>query len=241
MLTSGNLKIYTRLPCPDVDFFNGLTFPEAFLPEAMSSADVRPHSPLAECAILLTICGRILSLGHAGPPDIVYSTTASDLFVRHDWLDSMVSRRLDHLRANHPATAATTLDSMTIFLYMIAHSATVVLCNSVEALPRNEQNQALVWRFQERGLWAAQEIARLAKEHQHAGLFKAHTFTPLAIYLSATRLGHHLETHKEELDARAVKGIEASRRMAHQSLQKLSSVNRLADHYLQLFDPIECL
>lgn len=176
--------------------------------------------------MLLTLWGRIYPS----------SSTVSDICARYDWIESLLARRLSNLQARVPASAAGAppLESMDVFLYMLAHSITVVLCNCIEALSSNEQSQAMLWRFQERGLWAAQEIARLSKEHQHAGLFKAHPFTPLTIYLSAARLAKHIDLHKDEADVQAAEGIEASRRMAHQSLQKLMPVNRLADHYLQL-------
>ena len=219
-------------------------FPEVFLSEALSSVELRAYSQLAECSILLTIWGRIA-------PDS--NRTVPDVCARYDWVDSLLTRRLANLQAH--ATPCTTPasrppDSMETFLYMIAHSVTVVLCNEVEAMPpSHEQSQALLWRFRERGLWAAQEISRLAQEHQQAGglIFKSHPFMPLAIYLSTARLAKHLDTYRKENGGvggsdgdvqAAVSGeeesVQTSWQMAHQSLKKLVSVNRLAGHYMQL-------
>ncbi|KAI3338235.1 fungal-specific transcription factor domain-containing protein [Ustulina deusta] len=230
--------IYTRLPSSDADLANGVAIPETFLLEAMSSADLRPHSQLAECVILLNICGRIMSVERLNPFDMLFSTMASDIYARYDWLDSTMLRRLSHLQANH-SSSMMALDPMTSFLYMIAHSATVVLCNSIEALPRSEQNQTLVWQFQQRGLWAAQEIVRLAREQQDTALFTAHTFMPLQIYLGAVRLTKQLKAQGRDTDAKMTESIETSLRTAYGSLRKLTSVNRLADHYLRLLGPLQ--
>ncbi|KAI2642652.1 fungal-specific transcription factor domain protein [Xylaria nigripes] len=231
--TFNEQMIYTRLPRSDADLVNAIAIQEGFLLEAMSSADFRPHSQLAECVILLNICGRIMSVERMKYLDNLFSTVTSDVYLKYDWLDGIILRRLNQLHANHPTTMVG-LDSMTAFLYMMAHSAAVVLCNRVERLPSNEQNQALIWQFQQRGLWAAQEIVRLAKEQQDTALFTAHTFMPLQIYLAAVRLAKHADAQDRETDAKMTETIESSLRMAYKSLEKLTSVNRLADHYLRL-------
>lgn len=218
-------KISTRLPSLEVDL-DWFVLPEVSLSEALCSADLRAYSSLAECSILLTIWARICSTDSRSP-----GTCA-----RYDWIESLLARRLANLQARIPGAAASapTLESMDVFLYMLAQSITVVLCNCIEALPSNEQSHAMLCRFQERATWASQEIARLAKEQQHAGLFKAHPFMPLTIYLGAARLAKHIDPQEDGVDNQVEGGIEASWRMALQSLQKLRSVNRLADHYLQL-------
>lgn len=234
-LTLNEDSVFTRLPCPDADIQSGLIRQESFLLEAMSSADPRHYSPLAECAILVTIYGRTLSHKQATALGSMYSSTPLDVCARHDWLDGILTRRLNSLEVNYPSTSLT-LDPMIVFSYMIAYSAIIYMCGSIETMSRNEQNRALVWQFQERGLWAAQEITRLASEHQHLGCFKAHTFMPLAIYLGASRLGKHLVVRAGELDSKAAECIEKSRQASLEALQKLKCVNHLADHYCQLLE-----
>lgn len=230
---SRSLQVFTRLPCPDADFQRGLVPQESFLAETMSSADMRPYAPLAECVILVTICSRALSHRQIYTIETLYSNIPLDFSSRHDWLDGMLTRRLSSLQANYPSLTVAE-DPMILFSYMFAHSTVIYLCRIFETLSMNDQNQTIVWEFQERALWAAQEIARLAKEHEHLGYFKAHIFMPLTIYLSSSRLARHLEVRKGELDTKEVEEVEKSLRVSVEALQKLQSVNNLAGHYLQL-------
>lgn len=194
---------------------------------------MRPYAPLAECVILVTICSRALSHKQIYTIETLYSNIPLDFSSRHDWLDSMLTRRLNNLQLNYPSVTVAE-NPMIIFSYMVAHAAVIYLCRIVEALSRNDQNQSLVWEFQERGLWAAREIVRLAKEHEHLGYFRAHTFMPLTIYLSAARLAKHLEIRKGELEAKEIDDVERLLRASIEALQKLQSVNNLANYYLQL-------
>nr|UOS85798.1 transcription factor [Hypoxylon rubiginosum] len=232
-MTLSEEVVYTRLPCPDTDFERGLVPQESFLAETMSSADMRPYAPLAECVILVTICSRALSHRQIYTIETLYSNIPLDFSSRHDWLDGMLTRRINSLQVNYPSLSVAD-NPMIIFSYMVAHSTVIYLCRIIETLSRNDQNQSLVWDFQERGLWAAQEIARLAKEHEHLGYFKAHTFMPLTIYLGASRLARHLEVRKGELKTSEIEDVEMSLRASVEALQKLQSVNNLASYYLHL-------
>ncbi|KAI1385803.1 fungal-specific transcription factor domain-containing protein [Hypoxylon trugodes] len=232
-MTLNEEVVCTRLPCIDGDFQRGLVPQESFLGEAMSSADTRPYAPLAECVILVTICSRALSHKQIYTIETLYSNMPLDFSSRYNWLDGMLTRRLNNLQANYPSFSVAE-DAMIIFAYTIAHSAVIYLCRIIETLSRNDQDQSLVWQFQARGLWAAQEISRLAKEHDHFGFFKAHTFMPFTIYLSAARLSKHLAAQKCELGTKDVKDVEKSFRTSIESLQKLQSVNNLANYYLHL-------
>ncbi|KAI5863948.1 fungal-specific transcription factor domain protein [Durotheca rogersii] len=232
-MTLNEEVVFTRLPCRDEDFQRGLVPQESFLVEAMSSAEIRLYSPLAECVILVTICSRALSHKQIYTIESLYSNAPLDFSSRHDWLDGMLTHRLNNLQVNHPSLTVAE-DPMIIFSYMVAHSAVIYLGRITETFARTDQNQSLVWEFQERGYWAAQEITRLAKEHEHLGYFKAHTFMPLTIYLGASRLAKHLDTRKGEMNPKEAEDAERSLRASVETLQKLQSVNNLANYYLQL-------
>ncbi|KAI0165154.1 fungal-specific transcription factor domain protein [Hypoxylon sp. FL1284] len=232
-MTLSEEVVYTRLPCLDSEFERGLVPQESFLVETMSSADVRPYAPLAECVILVTICSRALSHRQIYAIETLYSSIPLDFASRHDWLDGMLTRRINSLQVNYPSL--TVADSpMVVFSYMVAHSTVIYLCRIIETLSRTDQNQSLVWDFQDRALWAAQEIARIAREHEDLGYFKAHTFMPLTIYLGASRLARHLEIRKGEMETAEAEDVEASYRASIEALQKLQSVNCLATYYLHL-------
>ncbi|KAI1413390.1 fungal-specific transcription factor domain protein [Hypoxylon sp. FL1857] len=233
-MTLNEEVVYTRLPCLDAEFQRGLVPQESFLAETMSSAEMRHYAPLAECVILVTICSRALSHKQIYTIEPIYSNIGLDFSSRHDWLDGMLTRRLSNLQVTYPSLTVAE-NPMIIFSYMVAHAAVIHLCRIIETLSRIDQNhQSLLWEFQERGLWAAQEIARLAKEHEHLGYFKAHTFMPLTIYLSAMRLAKHLEVRKGKMEADEIESVENSLHASIETLQKLQSVNNLANYYLQL-------
>ncbi|KAI0838354.1 fungal-specific transcription factor domain protein [Hypoxylon sp. FL0890] len=232
-MTLSEEVVYTRLPCLDAEFQRGLVPQESFLAETMSSAEMRPYAPLAECVILVTICSRALSHKQIYTIETLYSNMAIDFSSRYDWLDGMLTRRLNNLQVTYPSLTVAE-NPMIIFSYMVAHAAVIYLCRIIETLSRLDQNQSLVWEFQERGLWAAQEIARLAKDHEHLGYFKVHTFMPFAIYLSAARLAKHLEVRKGEMETDQIENVEKSLHASIEALQKLQVVNNLANYYLQL-------
>ncbi|KAH8901540.1 hypothetical protein GQ53DRAFT_707900 [Thozetella sp. PMI_491] len=228
-------SVFTRLPCQDTDIHNSAT-QEPFLDEAMPLASPRHYSSLAECAILANICARILSHKQIMSLGSVYgSTSALNHGASHDWLDTIVTRRLQSLQARCPSTVLG-MDPMNVLCHMLAHSAIIYMCESIETTPGKEQNQAIIRQFQERALAAAKDITRLASDHQQFGCFRSHTFMPLPIYLAASRLGKHLEIRATELKPEDVDSIEESRRACLDVLQKLKPVNHLAAHYYYLLE-----
>ncbi|KAI0851728.1 fungal-specific transcription factor domain protein [Daldinia vernicosa] len=232
-MTLNEEVVFTRLPCPDDDFQRGLVQQEPFLAETMTSADMRPYAPLAECVILVTICSRALPHKQIYTIEALYSNIPLDFTSRHDWLDGILTRRLNNLQLNYPSLTVAE-NPMIIYSYMIAYSAIMYLCRIIETLSISDQSQSLVWEYQDRGLWAAQEISRMAKEHEYLGYFKAHTFMPLTIYLSVVRLRTHLEVRKGDLDKEEMDNVEKSLHSSIEALQKLQSVNNLSSYYLQL-------
>ncbi|KAI1807416.1 fungal-specific transcription factor domain protein [Daldinia bambusicola] len=232
-MTLNEEVVFTRLPCSDDDFQRGLVPQEPFLAETMTSADLRSYAPLAECVILVTICSRALSQKQIYTIEALYSNIPLDFSSRHDWLDGMLTRRLNNLQVNYP-TLTVAESPMIIYSYMVACSAIIYLCRIMETLSITDQNQSLVWEYQDRGLWAAQEISRMAKEHEYLGYFRAHTFMPLTIYLGALRLRTHLEVRKCDLEKNEVDEVEKSLHSSIEALQKLQSVNNLSSYYLQL-------
>ncbi|KAI1468332.1 fungal-specific transcription factor domain protein [Daldinia caldariorum] len=232
-MTLNEEVVFTRLPCSDDDFQRGLVSQEPFLAETMTSADMRSYAPLAECVIIVTICSRALSHKQIYTIETLYSNIPLDFSSRHDWLDGMLTRRLNNLQVNYPALTVAE-SPMIIYSYMVACSAIIYLCRIMETLSIADQNQSLVWEYQDRGLWAAQEISRMAKEHEYLGYFRAHTFMPLTIYLGAMRLRMHLEARKCDMEKNEAEEVEKSLHSSIEVLQKLQSVNNLSSYYLQL-------
>jgi hypothetical protein len=163
-----------------------------FLSEAIASSDHSLFSPLAECAILVTICGRALSHNQVSIVERVYGNASLDFWLRHAWLDSMLTKIIEGLSLNYP-TVSVVADPMLLFTIMVAQSTVIYLCKIMESLAwETEEYQATVIEYQKRALWAAQEIARLSKEHEHISYFKAsHPSVPASVIL-LTRKGPYI-------------------------------------------------
>ncbi|KAL8720572.1 MAG: hypothetical protein Q9225_002591 [Loekoesia sp. 1 TL-2023] len=170
LLTLSEEVICTCLPSLETDFQNGHAAQIWFLSEAIASSS--QFSPLAECAIMATICGRVLSHNHVSAVEQVYGNAALDFWVRHEWLNSILITRRDSLALNHPSVSAFA-DPMLIFAFMAVHATTIYLCEVAESLKEVEQYRATIIEYQNQALWAAREIARLSKEQEQVGHFKA--------------------------------------------------------------------
>lgn len=102
-----------------------------------------------------------------------------DFWLRHEWLEGMLTRRLDSLAANYsvisPVVAA---DPMMLFTFMMAQATVINLSNiALEAsmggsVESHFEYSMMLAESQRRALDAAKEIATLVKAHDHIGYFK---------------------------------------------------------------------
>jgi len=182
-----SLQICTRLPSPELAFQGGHPIQLCFLSEAIASNDHALFSPLAECAILVTICGRAMSHSQVSKVEkAAYGNASLDFWLRHEWLDGMLNKRLDALTVTYPVVSAVA-DSMLLFAFMLAQTTVVYLANIIEGLGAGTQYQPAVAEYQKRAMRAATEIARLSKAHEQIGYIKVSnriltpTAPPLAV------------------------------------------------------------
>ena len=164
-------QICTRLPSPEHGFQGGQVMQMPFLSEAIASDDHSMMSPLAECVVLSTICGRTLSHSQVSNVERAYGSTPADLWARHEWLDGMLTKRLASLATTYPLISAPA-DPLMIFTFMIAHTTTIHLCQIMEASGIGVDCNSTALGYQKRALRAAREIANLSKAHEHSGYFK---------------------------------------------------------------------
>jgi hypothetical protein len=227
------MKVCTRLPCLDDNFQYGSVEKGCFLSEALTMEDARVHSPLAECIMLATICGRAMSHKSLSAVESLYGGPPEDFEMRHDWLDSMATRRLQILQTNYPLSSASP-DPIILWAHMSAHLTTIYLYQIMTTLsPKSSSSRGN--QRQEREIWAAQEISRLATEHDYTH-FKAHTFIPLPIFVAAARMKMYLRNKDAEERAVTTEAVEASLQAAIEALGKLRKVNDLAGHYLKILE-----
>jgi hypothetical protein len=187
--------------------------------------------------MLVTICGRALCHKTMLTKDIMYGSPQGDFEMRHDWLDKMLNQRLHNLQANYPLVDSSS-DPMIMFAYMVAQCTIIYLRHIKESSPSSRTLGALNGRqdqLQERALWAAQEIARLARDHENL-YFHAHMFMPLAIFLGAAKLKLSLQ-HREAIPLGVeIEAVEKSLQASVEALGKLGKLNELAGHYLKILE-----
>jgi hypothetical protein len=119
-----------------------------------------------------------------------YGNSSLDFWLRHEWLDGMLNKRLNALRVTYPVVSAVS-DSMLLFTFMLAQSTVIYLTNITESFSADSQYQPTVAEYQKRAMRAAQEIARLSRVHEQIGYIKVSSFdcwlfcqTPLFHYLA---------------------------------------------------------
>ncbi|KAI9879284.1 MAG: hypothetical protein M1830_009014 [Pleopsidium flavum] len=243
-LTLNEEVICTRLPALEADFQSGHPMQVCFLSEAIAFSDHSLFSPLAECAILVTIYGRALSHNQVSTVEQVYGNASLDFWLRHEWLDSMLTKRMESFSLNYP-TVSIFADPMLLFTFMVVQTTIIYLCKIMEPLGDTEQYKATVIEYQKRALWAAREIARLSKEHGHIGYFKAshpsapasaHVFMPVAIFLGAERLITHRYVHKSDLQTLEDQSLDLELQGCLEVLRKMQSVNNLAKYHLHILE-----
>ncbi|KAI1369832.1 hypothetical protein F5Y08DRAFT_3021 [Xylaria arbuscula] len=229
-LTLAEEVIYTRLPCPDSDFHNGIVTPQCFLSEAIVSRGLPRYSRIAECAITATICGRTLSHKQTAVVEKAYNSPPTDYAARRDWLERLLDTRLESLRINRSRETVNP-DPLTTFSTILTHVAVLYLWHTANLLSPHDQDQtpSLVAR----GLESAREICRLAKDIEPRGLFSTHTLTPILLSWCTIRLQMYLETECPDLEQAEKDQIEDQIQTCLEVVRKLKTVNNIAIRALE--------
>ncbi|KAK4217755.1 pyrimidine pathway regulatory protein 1 [Rhypophila decipiens] len=207
-LTLTEEAICTRLPSPDMAFQSGHPIPGCFLSEVIGSTDHSFLSTLAESVVITTLCSRANSHCHASRAERRYGCPPADFWLRHEWLDGMLARRLGFMMADYSvASPPLTSDPMLLFTFMMAEATLINLSNVAAetsldgALHGQIEPGNAVGETRRRTLDAAVEITRLVRAHEQIGYFKAHIFLPSALLLGVSCLGiaqhHNLKTTSE--------------------------------------------
>ncbi len=198
-----------------------------------------------------------------------YGSASLDFWLRHEWLDGMLTKRLGVLINNYPIMSAIS-DSMLLFAFMMAQTAVIYLCTIIETIGSDHQYQPAIMEYQKRAAQAAQEIARLAKAHEHIGYFKvstlspfrdkasvappetndtsllqSHIFLPLTVFYGASRLMDRSRSSEmaaagfPQLDTDNRHGQGGDLQSCMDSLRKLQSFNNLAREHLHVLEAQE--
>jgi hypothetical protein len=227
-LTLNEQVISTRLPAPELEFQSGRPVLTGFLSEAIASSDHAILSSFVECINLATICGRGISHRQRSTVERVYGDVSQDFWDRHQWLDDILTQRMQILSLHYPS-ASEQVDPMLLFTNMVAQTTVIYLYKTIESMSwETDEYQISVLSYEKRAMCAAREIVVLAKALSQLSYFKVHPFTPIPLFICA----EFLLTHRD-LDV----SIDIQLEEILEALRDLKNVNNLANDYLNLFEP----
>jgi len=170
---SYNYQICTRLPAPDADFQSGQPVLGAFLSEAIMDVMPQKASPFNECVILATICGRSLLHAQQYSVRFVYGDLAPNWIDQHQWLDNVLTNRLQILSQYYPSPTQI-CDPLLSFAHIMGQASVIHLYKGMEAVVWAVDKEAWVLEYRRRAFNAAQEIVRLAKGLTEFNYFKVY-------------------------------------------------------------------
>ncbi|KAK4040640.1 hypothetical protein C8A01DRAFT_46105 [Parachaetomium inaequale] len=231
-LTLTEEMVYTRLPSPELAFQGGHPIPGCFLSKAMVSGDHNFLAPLAEAALLSTICGRAISHCQVSSAERAFGSASLDFWLRHEWLDGMLTRALDSLTIHTPVVSAMA-DPIIMFVFMMAHATTIFMCQIAEASGIDNHCRPTILEYRHRATRAAREIAGFAKAHEHISYFKVRHSCAYPVCC-----------HTREANAQATRGLDAASestlegefRTCMDALRKIQSFNNLARDHLAVLE-----
>ncbi|KGO36756.1 Transcription factor, fungi [Penicillium expansum] len=181
-ITLNEHVICTRLPAPDMEFQNGQPVLGAFLSEAIMDVMPQTTSPFNECAILATICGRSLFQAQQYSVRFVYGDMAPNWTDQHQWLDNVLTNRLQILSQHYPSPTQV-CDPMLSFAHIMGQASVIHLYKGMESIVWAVNEGALVLEYRRRALSAAQEIVKQAKGLIEFYFFKVHPLMPIPLLL----------------------------------------------------------
>ncbi|KAJ5490115.1 hypothetical protein N7453_010940 [Penicillium expansum] len=185
-----------------MEFQNGQPVLGAFLSEAIMDVMPQTTSPFNECAILATICGRSLFQAQQYSVRFVYGDMAPNWTDQHQWLDNVLTNRLQILSQHYPSPTQV-CDPMLSFAHIMGQASVIHLYKGMESIVWAVNEGALVLEYRRRALSAAQEIVKQAKGLIEFYFFKVcHT----ALLLQLT-WGMTIFTHRERTNYKTSRSI----------------------------------
>lgn len=230
-------QIRVRLPSTDQDFEKGELPGGPFLSEVIANGDPRELSYFAECCIVLAIydkAGNFDDAAVAQPqPDL-----SLDAGFQNDWLNYLLTNRLKNIERRYSEPSSSS-EPMTIFIRLLVRATILCFPQTTSSSRHVDAPTYSVTGNEKYGvIRAAHEIARLGSTLERLGLFRAHTFTALPIYLSASKLRSWSMEIQGQCQTLSSSRDETSNEfeLSFQSclsvLRKLQTFDKLATYYL---------
>ncbi|CEJ92460.1 hypothetical protein VHEMI08112 [[Torrubiella] hemipterigena] len=227
-ITLNEHVICTRLPVAEADFQTSQPTVGPFLSEAMTESRPCVLSPLNECIIFATICGRSLLQYQQHSIRSVYGDESTDQPDHQQWLNGILASRLQILGEHYPAPADTD-DTMLLFAHIMAQTSILYLCQSgiygrPGAMVQDRQDPATLDMLKP-GLEAATRVASMAELLTEFHVFNIHPLMPMPLFVSVEFLYNNRERGES---------IKAQLERFLGILGKLKNINDLSKSYVHL-------
>lgn len=175
-------QIRTRLPAPETQFSTGRS--DATMPflseiiardghQSLSYADF-PTSPLVECILAASLCGRNVTHKQRSMVEQGYGEIVTQNFChQHQWLDTLMTSRIGSLGAACGQDLSFLTDPLLIFAALVAHMNILFLHEVIESMPlQTGMSHALRAQQEQKSLMAAEQISQLATAVSHLDRFQ---------------------------------------------------------------------
>ena len=158
---------------PDLEFQNGQQTQTGTLSDCIAKRSQTVKSPLNECILLIAMCARTLVHAHQQGNKQrrhVYGHAETDRLEWQQWLDNVLSLRLQTLAQDYPSFTDSS-DPMLLFANFLAQASIVYLWRETRSIegPNDgrvgcrSDRQPLVAEYQQRAYAAVEHTVELAR------------------------------------------------------------------------------
>ncbi|XXH04515.1 hypothetical protein Hte_010931 [Hypoxylon texense] len=174
-----------RLPAPEIEFQNEQPTLTGFLLEAITARDAIVTSTFTECIVVATIIGRALSHRQQSMVDNIYLNESRDFWERHEWINGILTQRMDVFSLNYPI-AAQEADPMLLFISMMWRTSVLYMYQLTKSVMHpTEEKRSVLAECTRQSTIAAKEIVSLTNKLSQLNSFKVHPLTPIPLSLCA--------------------------------------------------------
>ncbi|KAL2802925.1 fungal-specific transcription factor domain-containing protein [Aspergillus granulosus] len=185
-------RVAIRLPCPEANFQNDQPILMGFLSDALAT-DTSIASTFTECIVVATISGRALSHRNQCLAEDLYFSAAEDFWNRHQWINAILTQRMEAFAAKSPLEMQQQADPMLLFISLMWQTIILHLYQTMACvIPSNDEKRDLITEYKKRSSAAAQEIVDLTNKLSHLNSLKVHPLTliPLSLCVEFLILYH---------------------------------------------------
>ncbi|KAL6232513.1 hypothetical protein BDW75DRAFT_217723 [Aspergillus navahoensis] len=220
-------RVAIRLPCPEANFQNDQPILMGFLSDALAT-DNSIASTFTECIVVATISGRALSHRNQCLAGDLYFSAAEDFWNRHQWINAILTQRMEAFSTKYPLDMQQQADPMLLFISLMWRTIILHLYQTMACvIPSNDEKRDLIMEYKKRSSAAAQEIVDLTNKLSHLNSLKVHPLTPIPLSLCVEFL---ILYHKPgDVSTKQLQDIT-------EAMRGLKRFNNLGQGVMQLFE-----